>query len=238
MLLKTFLAILVTAKICLADIVYDPTNHAENILILKTNIETLLKETEILKQGITNLLKYEGNFKDVTPFLSKIKAALERGQAISHTLSNTDKSFKNNFNGYKEVEAWGESYDAWSKTTLDTFKNSLKSLSIQSKESLNDSIYIKELEALSSKSEGRDQILQTSNMLSSELNKQMIKLRELLMQQEGSNSVYRAKLENERAAKQAAMAEFFSAGKNINIRSYDNMAAESGFKAKDLFNVR
>lgn len=213
-----------------ADIVYDPTNHAENITIALSTAESVLKEAEQVKQGLTNLLKYDGSFKDIAPLLGQLQEVLKRGQGLSYSMGNIDQVFQDSFTGYSPTEDWQTEYKVWSETTLDTFKNTLNSLNLQAKDIFSDDALIKKLEGLSNNAQGRDQILQTSNMLASEMNKQMIKLRELMIAQINSENVYRAKLENENAKTQANMAEFFGKKNKLAIPPYDEIARKSGFR--------
>lgn len=218
------------AKTFAADIVFDPTNHAENLAIALSTAKSVINEAEQVKQGLTNLLKYDGSFTDVAPLLARLQEVLKRGQGLGYSMGNIDQVFKESFTGYRPTEDWQSEYKAWSEITLDTFKNTLNSLNLQAKDIASDDALIKKLEGLSNSAEGRDQLLQTSNMLASEMNKQMIKLRKLIMAQVNSENVYRAKLENEKAHTEANLAEFFGGSKNREVLSYDSMAEKTGHR--------
>lgn len=213
-----------------ADIVYDPTNHTENLAIALSTAKSVISEAEQVKQGITNLLKYEGSFVDVAPLIARLQEVLKRGQGLSYSMGNIDQVFKDSFTGYSPTEDWQTEYKAWSEITLDTFKNTLNSLNLQAKDIASDDALIKNLEGLSNSAEGRDQLLQTSNMLASEMNKQMIKLRKLIMAQVNSENVYRAKLENEKAHSEASLAEFFGGNRSREVLSYDSIANKTGHR--------
>ena len=133
---------------------------------------------------------------------------MERGKSLAYSMDDLDYQFREKFPGYIPTKDYNEEYSTWVETTLDTLRGSLNTLNLQSKNLNKDEALMEEIEMLSNGAVGTDQVLQAGNMMTSQMVKQVMKLRELMLAQANSEQVYMAQQVNSDAQTKARFREW------------------------------
>ena len=190
-------------------VVYDPVNHVQNVITAINTVKQLLEDIKQVEMMVKMLKKYEdGSFQNVLPLFSKLRNAMETGKSLAYSMDDIDSEFRRKFPGYVPTKDYNEEYSDWVDTTLDTLRGSLNTLHIQSKNLNKDEALMEEIEVLSNGAVGTDQVLQAGNMMSSQMVKQVMKLRELMLAQANSQQVYMANQVNSDAQAMARLRQW------------------------------
>jgi P-type conjugative transfer protein TrbJ len=78
---------------------------------------------DMAKHGITIT---DQLFGTVASDITTLRQIVNTGQALSYTLSNMDGTFRLRFPGYSPSTNYGQSYQTWSQTSLDSTLGALK----------------------------------------------------------------------------------------------------------------
>ena len=135
-------------------------NYAELVGQLEKQVSMvenqLTQIADMAKNGITikNQL-----FGTVVTDIANLRQIVNTGQALSYTLSNMDGAFKVRFPGYTSTTNYGQSYQLWSQTSLDSTLGALKAAGLQNSQFDSDEALLKTLQNQSTSSVGRMQAL-------------------------------------------------------------------------------
>jgi len=84
----------------------------------------LTQISDMTKHGLTIS---DQLFGTVASDIANLRQIVNTGQALSYTMSNMDGAFKVRFPGYSSTTNYGQSYQQWSQTSLDSTLGALKS---------------------------------------------------------------------------------------------------------------
>jgi len=77
----------------------------------------LTQIADMAKHGITITSQLFGT---VASDITNLNQIVKTGQSLSYTMSNLDSSFRLRFPGYSSSTNYGQSYQTWSQTSLDS----------------------------------------------------------------------------------------------------------------------
>ena len=97
----------------------------QQVLMVENQLNQLL---DMAKHGITIT---DQLFGAVTSDITNLRQIVNTGQALSYTLSNMDGTFRLRFPGYSTSTNYGQSYQTWSQTSLDSTLGALKAAGLQ-----------------------------------------------------------------------------------------------------------
>src|ERR1700727_1444033 len=107
-------------------------NYAELVGQLEqqvTMVENQLTQiSDMTKHGLTIS---DQLFGTVASDIANLRQIVNTGQALSYTMSNMDGAFKVRFPGYSSTTNYGQSYQQWSQTSLDSTLGALKAAGLQ-----------------------------------------------------------------------------------------------------------
>src|ERR1700727_361956 len=96
-------------------------NYAELVGQLEKQVSMvenqLTQISDMTKHGLTIT---DQLFGTVASDIANLRQIVNTGQALSYTMSNMDGAFKVRFPGYSSTTNYGQSYQQWSQTSLDT----------------------------------------------------------------------------------------------------------------------
>ncbi len=170
-------------------------------------VENQLTEiADMTKHGITisNQL-----FGTVGSDIANLRQIVNTGQALSYTMSNMDGAFRLRFPGYSTSTNYGQSYQTWSQTSLDSTLGALNAAGLQNSQFDSDTAVLQTLEQQSTSAVGRMQALEVGNQIAENQSEQLIKLRQLMMADIQSKASYQGSLVQAEATKQANSDAFF-----------------------------
>ena len=137
------IAVMGTATIC------PPPAHAGVPGVFATEYTQLLNYAELVGQlekqvsmvenqltQISDMTKHGLTISDqlfgtVASDIANLRQIVNTGQALSYTMSNMDGAFKVRFPGYSSTTNYGQSYQQWSQTSLDSTLGALKAAGLQ-----------------------------------------------------------------------------------------------------------
>ncbi|MBF0483303.1 MAG: hypothetical protein HQL25_01220 [Candidatus Omnitrophica bacterium] len=177
----------------------------------QTNVELgkIFFEETAINTKLNELLKSvkpAGNiaYHDATEELKILNEQAHQGKAISYSMLQLDKKFKERFPGYKPSEDFQSEYEKWTEATMDSFYASLDAAKTQKEEFSVEKDYLRKWKDRSDSAVGQTQALQVSNRIQLELATQIQKLRQLMMLQIQSQNAYMASQMQKDAAIEAS----------------------------------
>ena len=136
--------------------------------------------------------------------LALLQQAVQKGEALSYTLSNLDTVFAQKFKGYSKwcgttmtTANFPAQYANWSQQTLNTCNAALDAANLQSQQFSTEQSTMQQLVNASQTATGRMQAIQVGNQIAAQLVDQMQKLRQLLMTQIQVQSQYISKKQDQ-----------------------------------------
>jgi P-type conjugative transfer protein TrbJ len=166
----------------------------------------LTQIADMAKHGIsiTNQL-----FGTVGSDIGSLRQIVSTGQALSYTLGNMDGVFRARFPGYSTSTNYGQAYQAWSQTSLDSTLGALQAAGLQDAQLDSDTALLQTLQEQSTSAEGRMQAIEVGNQIAENQSEQLMKLRQLMMADMQSKASYQGSLVQAQATKQANSDAFF-----------------------------
>lgn len=185
-------------------------NYAELVAQLEQQVlmveNQLIQIADMAKHGVTisNQL-----FGTVASDITNLRQIVNTGQALSYTMSNLSSSFQVRFPGYSPSTNYGQSYQRWSQTSLDSTLGALKAAGLQDSQFNSDEALLQTLQGQSHSATGRMQALQVGNQIAENQAEQLMKLRQLMMADMQSKASYQSSMVQAEATKQANADLFF-----------------------------
>jgi P-type conjugative transfer protein TrbJ len=166
----------------------------------------LTQIADMAKHGvtITNQL-----FGTVTSDISNLNQIVKTGQSLSYTMGNLDGTFRLRFPGYSSSTNYGQSYQTWSQTSLDSTLGALNAAGLQNSQFNSDEALLQTLQGQSESAVGRMQAIEVGNQIAENQSEQLMKLRQLMMADMQSKASYQGALVQAEATKQANSDLFF-----------------------------
>jgi P-type conjugative transfer protein TrbJ len=175
----------------------------QQVLMVENQLNQL---ADMAKHGITIT---DQLFGTVTSDITNLRQIVNAGQALSYTLSNMDGTFRLRFPGYSPSTNYGQSYQTWSQTSLDSTLGALKAAGLQNSQFDSDEALLQSLQSQSQSAVGRMQAIEVGNQIAENQAEQLIKLRQLMMADMQSKSAYQSAMVQAEATKQANSDQFF-----------------------------
>ena len=148
-------------------------------------------------------------FGTVATDMTQLRQIVNTGQALSYTMSNLDGEFRVRFPGYWSTTNYGQSYQQWSQTSLDSTLGALQAAGLQNSQFDSDFALLQTLQNQSVSSVGRMQALEVGNQIAENQAEQLIKLRQLMMADMQSKAAFQSEQIQIDATKQADSDMFF-----------------------------
>jgi P-type conjugative transfer protein TrbJ len=160
----------------------------------------LTQIADMAKHGvtITNQL-----FGTVASDITNLNQIVKTGQSLSYTMSNLDGTFRLRFPGYSSSTNYGQSYQTWSQTSLDSTLGALSAAGLQNSQFNSDEALLQTLQGQSQSAVGRMQAIEVGNQIAENQSEQLLKLRQLMMADMQSKASYQGALVQAEATKQA-----------------------------------
>ncbi|MGA7108192.1 MAG: P-type conjugative transfer protein TrbJ [Terracidiphilus sp.] len=185
-------------------------NYAELVGQLEKQVSMvenqLTQISDMTKHGITIS---DQLFGTVASDIANLRQIVNTGQALSYTMSNMDGAFKVRFPGYSSTTNYGQSYQQWSQTSLDSTLGALKAAGLQNSQFDSDAALLKTLQNQSTSSVGRMQALEVGNQIAENQLEQLMKLRQLMMADMQSKAAFQGAQVQADATRQANSDKFF-----------------------------
>ncbi len=175
----------------------------QQVLMVENQLNQLL---DMAKHGITITDQLFGSVASDITNLNKI---VQTGQSLSYTMSNLDSTFQLRFPGYSPSTNYGQSYQTWSQTSLDSTLGALNAAGLQNSQFNSDAALLQTLQGQSQSAVGRMQALEVGNQIAENQAEQLMKLRQLMMADMQSKASYQGALVQAEATKQANSDLFF-----------------------------
>ena len=103
-----------------------------------------------------------------------------------------DGTFRLRFPGYSTSTNYGQSYQNWSQTSLDSTLGALKAAGVQNCEFDSDEALLQSLQGQSQSAVGRMQAIEVGNQIAENQAEQLMKLRQLMMADMQSKAAYQS----------------------------------------------
>ena len=185
-------------------------NYAELVGQLEKQVSMvenqLTQISDMTKHGLTIS---DQLFGTVASDIANLRQIVNTGQALSYTMSNMDGAFKVRFPGYSSTTNYGQSYQQWSQTSLDSTLGALKAAGLQNSQFDSDAALLKTLQNQSTSSVGRMQALEVGNQIAENQSEQLMKLRQLMMADMQSKAAFQGAQVQADATRQANSDKFF-----------------------------
>jgi type IV secretion system protein TrbJ len=185
-------------------------NYVELIGSLEKQVEQVENQftqiADMTKHGITIT---DQLFGTVASDISNLRQIVNTGQALSYTMSNMDGAFRVRFPGYATNTNYGQSYQTWSQTSLDSTRGALNAAGLQNAQFDSDSALLQTLQQQSTSAVGRMQAIEVGNQIAENQAEQLMKLRQLMMADMQSKAAYQGALVQAESTKQANSDAFF-----------------------------
>jgi P-type conjugative transfer protein TrbJ len=166
----------------------------------------LTQIADMAKHGITITNQLFGT---VASDITNLNQIVKTGQSLSYTMSNLDSSFRLRFPGYSSSTNYGQSYQTWSQTSLDSTLGALNAAGLQNSQFNSDEALLQTLQGQSESAVGRMQAIEVGNQIAENQAEQLMKLRQLMMADMQSKASYQGALVQAEATKQANSDLFF-----------------------------
>ena len=159
----------------------------------------LTQIADMAKHGITITNQLFGT---VASDITNLNQIVKTGQSLSYTMSNLDSSFRLRFPGYSSSTNYGQSYQTWSQTSLDSTLGALNAAGLQNSQFNSDEALLQTLQGQSESAVGRMQAIEVGNQIAENQSEQLIKLRQLMMadMQSKASSSHSPKMKRRRSS--------------------------------------
>ena len=176
----------------------------KQVLMVENQLTQIANE---VKHGLTipNQL-----FGTVASDIANLNQIVRTGQSLSYTMSNLDGNFRLRFPGYASTTNYGQSYQSWSQTSLDSIRGALNAAGLQNSQFNSEQALLQTLQGQSMTAVGRMQAIEVGNQIAENQAEQLMKLRQLMMADMQSKASYQGALVQAEATKQANSDLFFS----------------------------
>jgi P-type conjugative transfer protein TrbJ len=161
---------------------------------------------DMAKHGITIT---DQLFGTVGSDIANLRQIVNTGQALSYTMSNMDGAFRLRFPGYSTTTNYGQAYQGWSQTSLDSTLGALSAAGLQNSQFDSDTALLQTLQQQSTSAVGRMQAIEVGNQIAENQSEQLMKLRQLMMADMQSKAAYQGSMVQAEATKQANSDAFF-----------------------------
>ena len=148
-------------------------------------------------------------FGTVVSDITNLNQIVKTGQSLSYTMSNLDGAFRLRFPGYSSSANYGQSYQNWSQTSLDSTRGALDAAGLQNSQFNSDEALLQTLQGQSESAVGRMQAIEVGNQIAENQAEQLMKLRQLMMADMQSKASYQGALVQAEATRQANSDLFF-----------------------------
>ena len=148
-------------------------------------------------------------FGTVASDMTNLRQIVNTGQALSYTMSNLDGAFRVRFPGYSSTTNYGQSYQQWSQTSLDSTLGALQAAGLQNSQFDSDFALLQTLQNQSTSSIGRMQALEVGNQIAENQSEQLLKLGQLMMADMQSKAAFQSEQVQVDATRQANSDMFF-----------------------------
>ncbi len=148
-------------------------------------------------------------FGTVAADITNLNQIVNTGQSLSYTMGNLDGAFRLRFPGYSSSINYGQSYQTWSQTSLDSTRGALNTAGLQNSQFNSDEALLETLKGQSESAVGRMQAIEVGNQIAENQSEQLMKLRQLMMADMQSKASYQGALVQAEATKQANSDLFF-----------------------------
>ena len=173
----------------------------KQVLMVENQLNQL---ADMAKHGITITNQLFGT---VASDINNLNQIVKTGQSLSYTMSNLDGSFRLRFPGYSSSTNYGQSYQTWSQTSLDSTRGTLNAAGLQNSQFNSDEALLKTLQGQSQSAVGRMQAIEVGNQIAENQSEQLMKLRQLMMADIQSKAAYQGALVQAEATKQGAVSD-------------------------------
>jgi len=175
----------------------------KQVLMVENQLTQIANE---VKHGLTipNQL-----FGTVASDIANLNQIVRTGQSLSYTMSNLDGNFRLRFPGYASTTNYGQSYQSWSQTSLDSIRGALNAAGLQNSQFNSEQALLQTLQGQSMTAVGRMQAIEVGNQIAENQAEQLMKLRQLMMADMQSKASYQGALVQAEATKQANSDLFF-----------------------------
>ena len=202
--------------------VIDVANLTQNTKTALQMVESVLKETEIIRNQMTqietmvqNTTRWAGLWDaEALPRLQRLGQIIDQEQALAYQMAGIDGEFRRRFPGYRPVTDWGREYELWTQTTMDTLRGTLNAARLHADNFATEQGRIQAFQAMSDSAVGRMQALQVGNMMAAEQLQQLVQLRQLILAQMNAQNVYMANQTNREAQQDATESQWIRNGVN------------------------
>lgn len=175
----------------------------KQVLMVENQLNQL---ADMAKHGVTIT---DQLFGTVSSDITDLRQIVNTGQALSYTLTNMDGTFRVRFPGYSPSTNYGQSYQTWSQTSLDSTLGALKAAGLQNSQFDSDEALLQTLQGQSQSAVGRMQAIEVGNQIAENQAEQLMKLRQLMMADMQSKAAYQSATVQADATKQANSDQFF-----------------------------
>jgi P-type conjugative transfer protein TrbJ len=148
-------------------------------------------------------------FGTVAADITNLNQIVNTGQSLSYTMGNLDGAFRLRFPGYSSSINYGQSYQTWSQTSLDSTLGALNAAGLQNSQFNSDEALLQTLQGQSESAVGRMQAIEVGNQIAENQAEQLMKLRQLMMADMQSKASYQGALVQAEATRQANSDLFF-----------------------------
>jgi P-type conjugative transfer protein TrbJ len=166
----------------------------------------LTQIADMAKHGVTITSQLFGT---VASDISNLNQIVKTGQSLSYTMGNLDGTFRLRFPGYSSSTNYGQSYQTWSQTSLDSTLGALNAAGLQNSQFNSDEALLQTLQGQSESAVGRMQAIEVGNQIAENQAEQLMKLRQLMMADMQSKASYQGALVQAEATRQANSDLFF-----------------------------
>lgn len=180
------------------DIVYDPSNHAENILTAARTLEQLANEAQMLINQAQNLANLPTSVAaDLQASLARVDALIATARGIAYQVQAIDSAYRRLFpEEYAAAIATSQiiadAYEAW-RLAREGFKHSLEVQAEVVGQVRADAVTLESLLAESQAAVGNLQALQAGNQLTALAAKQSMQLQTLVAASARADALQRAR---------------------------------------------
>ena len=174
------------------DVVYDPANHAENILTavrtlqqINNQVQQLANEAQMLINQTRNLTNLPTSIaSELQNSLEKVDQLMRNAQGISYEVSEIDSEYRRLFpeqyaSGVSNSQLVQDAQEAWG-LARDGYKHSLEVQAEVVEQVRDDALALDQMVAASQSATGNLQVAQAGNQLTALAAKQSMQLQTLL----------------------------------------------------------
>jgi type IV secretion system protein TrbJ len=175
----------------------------------QTALRAIQMATLMVKEGQA-LLNHPNS--SILTDLARLSNIATQAQGLAGSMAQMDYDFRRtygNYNGPDPMVSFALKYNNWSDTTLKTINGSLMSAGYESGMLQNESLWMRQIQAMNQMPLGRDQALQLGNTIAAEEVGQLQSLRALMIADMESKAAFTAQEVNAQQAQQTAQQSGF-----------------------------